>query len=345
MHGAAVTLARRFAEIRRPGLLVATDMLDLAAFLALARRGCGDVPVLLYMHENQITYPLPADPERGPMRRQAGERDRHYGFVNFSSMLAADRVAFNSAYHRDELLTALPAFLRHFPDHREVERVAEIAARSLVLPVGLELEGVPSPERASRGGGGPPLLLWNQRWEYDKDPAALMRVLQRLSRSGPDFRLALCGQTYGRRPRSLESGIEALGERVIHAGHLSRGRYLEMLGRADVVLSTARHEFFGVAVAEAVAAGAFPLVPARLAYPEVLPAEVHPACLYRDEDDLLERLRERLSSPERARRGAEPIARWVRERFDWQSLASRYDDLADDMCARHGAFAGTSGRP
>ena len=41
-----------------------------------------------------------------------------------------------------------------------------------------------------------------------------------------------------------------------------------MLRKAHVVVSTARHDFQGLAVLEAVAAGCIPLVPDRLAYPE-----------------------------------------------------------------------------
>ena len=77
-------------------LIVATDMLDLTTFLALTRTRTAGVPVLLYAHENQWTYPLPTDPGTGPMRRQKGERDRHYAWVNVSSMLAADRITFTA---------------------------------------------------------------------------------------------------------------------------------------------------------------------------------------------------------------------------------------------------------
>ena len=43
----------------------------------------------------------------------------------------------------------------------------------------------------------------------------------------------------------------------------------KILESSDVVVSTAIHEFFGIAIAEAAAAGAIPIVPRRLAYPEI----------------------------------------------------------------------------
>ena len=70
MHGGAVTLARRFnRDGWQPDLILATDMLDLTTFLALTRHRIDKLPVALYLHENQLTYPLPADAATGPMRR------------------------------------------------------------------------------------------------------------------------------------------------------------------------------------------------------------------------------------------------------------------------------------
>ncbi len=79
MHGGAVTMARKVEELARkgdlPDVIFASDMLNLPAFLALARRFMTDVPVVLYMHENQLTYPLP----------EGSERDFTYAYINYLS--------------------------------------------------------------------------------------------------------------------------------------------------------------------------------------------------------------------------------------------------------------------
>lgn len=330
MHGAAVTLARRF--LQQPvtaDLLLVTDMLDLTTFLALTRRRTANTPVALYMHENQLTYPLPADPTKGPMRRQLGERDRHYAFINYASMLAADRVLFNSRYHRRSFLEALPKFLRHFPEYKELGSVRPIERRSAVLPVGIDLQRL-DPRRAFQRSEEPPLILWNQRWEYDKNPEAFFAALHELAGAGVAFRLALCGQQYGKRPAVFDEALERLGSRVIHAGHARLPRYRELLWEATVTVSTAHHEFFGIAILEAIYAHTFPILPRRLSYPEIIPAAFHEQCLYQGTEELLSRLRWALQFPQQARREAAQLAATV-VRYDWQSLASSYDELLEGL--------------
>jgi glycosyltransferase involved in cell wall biosynthesis len=330
MHGAALTLARRLEEQPSFDLLLATDMLDLTTFLALTRERTAFTPVALYAHENQLTYPLPEDPDRGPMRRQAGERDRHYGFINLASMLAADRVLFNSAWHRDSFLEAVDPFLRHFPDHRETGAVVAIAESSAVVPVGVEVEDLPDGIDSS---AEPPLVLWNQRWEYDKNPAAFFAALERLAASGTSFRVALCGERFARRPRVFERGVEALGDRVVHVGWLPREEYVTLLGEAAVVLSTADHEFFGISIVEAICAGAWPVLPRRLAYPEILPARYHEGCLY-DDDAGLDRLLRAALERGRERSSRAGLATQMRERFGWARVAPLYDSVFEEVARR-----------
>ncbi len=49
----------------------------------------------------------------------------------------------------------------------------------------------------------------------------------------------------------------------------NKREYQALLQQSNVVLSTALHDFQGIAVLEGVAAGCIPVVPNRLAYPEL----------------------------------------------------------------------------
>ena len=110
-------------------IIIATDMFDLAAFLGLTRDLTAGVPVALYFHENQLTYPLP------PGR----VRDLAFPWINYTSALAADAICFNSDFHRRAFLEALPTLLGRFHDHQELDLIDGIAAKSRVLPPGIEL--------------------------------------------------------------------------------------------------------------------------------------------------------------------------------------------------------------
>ncbi len=348
MHGGAVTLARRFMEsCERPDVILATDMLDLSTFLALTRSLTSNVPALLYMHENQLTYPLPAEPDRGPMRRQKGERDHHYAFVNYASMLAAERVVFNSDYHRRAWFEELPRFLRHFPEYNELDSVAELRGKSEVLPVGIECGDYdeaaagkhPASAPTDAAGGAPsvaPLLIWNQRWEYDKNPAQLLRALRQVADRGVPFRLAICGQAFNEAPEEFAAIEASFADHLVHFGFAERAEYLRLLDEADITVSTAEHEFFGIAVLEAMARGAFAVLPDRLSYPELLSgAEISPAtrrrCLYDAHDDLVEKLVWGLQNVDEARRLGGELARNAR-RFDWATVAPDYDALLERVC-------------
>ena len=330
MHGGAVTLARRFltGNMPKPDLILATDMLDLTTFLALTRAITHDVPALLYMHENQLTYPLPTDGAVGPMRRQLGERDRHYAFVNYVSMLTAVGTLFNSQYHLDSFFAALPNFLKHFPEYNEMGTIAQLQSKSRALPVGVDfarltLDGLPrSPLPNSESS---PLIVWNQRWEYDKNPDDFFAALYVMADEGIPFRLALCGQQYGKRPSAFTSAIEKLADQIIHVGHADMATYRQLLWEATVTVSTAHHEFFGISILEAIFCETFPILPNRLSYPELIPQAHHEACLYEDRGGLVERLRWALTHPVPAKKSAQALATAV-ACYDWSLIAPQYDD-------------------
>ncbi len=327
MHGAAVTLARQVAALDpRPDVLLASDMLDVAAFLGLARHRLAGVPVAVYFHENQLAYPpLAAAESWSPSRqRRARRRDAHYPFVNLTSALAADRALWNSAYNRDSFLAALPAFLRSFPDYREVDAAERVAARSQVLPVGLDLTALDGARPVQRWPG-PPRVVWNHRWEHDKDPGTFFAALAVLAERGMAFEVVVLGESFGQEPPEMAAARSQLAGRVRHWGHVAdRAAYAGWLWNSDVVVSTARQEFFGVAVAEAMYCGCQPLLPRRLAYPELVPAERQEAVLYDDFDGLVARLATALTAPDRQLTGALQVRMAA---YGWSLLAARYDEV------------------
>lgn len=331
MHGGAVTLARRFNELAlKPNVLLATDMLDLTTFLALTRSRTADIPTVLYMHENQLTYPLPEDPGKGPMRRQAGERDLHYGFINYASMTAADLVLTNSEFHRRELLQAIAGFLRRFPEYRSLAEVPALESKTQVLPVGVDLAELLSARSSERSQ--PPLILWNQRWEYDKDPDSFFSVISKLADRDVLFQLALCGEVFERTPKALEAIQERLGNRIAHVGFAPRESYLQLLWKATLTISTALHEFFGIAILEAALCETLPFLPRRLSYPELIPEQFHHHIFYDRQEDLLERLVWALTHPVEIRELTAELSGSLTS-YSWEEIAPQYDRLFEDLMA------------
>src|SRR5262245_22045491 len=109
MRGAALALEGPARALPPPDLLIVTDMLNLPETLALLRDHWGArLPVILYFHENQLTYPVSG----------GDERDLHFGLVNIHSALSADLVLFNSRFHLEDFLGAVPKVLRQMPDER-----------------------------------------------------------------------------------------------------------------------------------------------------------------------------------------------------------------------------------
>ena len=325
MQGGAITLARRAASLDEPpDLLLASDMLNLPVFLALSGDRLGQVPIALYFHENQLTYPLPP----------GEKRDLHYGFINLASALRADALFFNSAHHLAKFVDELPRLLKHFPDYNELWVVEVLRAKARVLPLGLDLARFDA-FRPARARTGAALVLWNHRWEYDKDPAAFFAAIYALVEDGLDFKVILLGESFRNKPAEFLEARRLLGERIVHFGFAEDpADYARLLWQADVVVSTAIHEFFGAAVVEACYCGCFPVLPRRLSYPELIPPELHTACLYDDVEGLLARLRLAILDVEvvRTRSLQAHMAR-----YDWEQMAPEYDTRLAEV-SPHGAY-------
>lgn len=337
VRGGAVTLAEQVeAVVARTGppdvVLVGGDLVDVAALRTFARRALGSAPVALFLHENQVAV------EVAP-----GERPEPWAaWTTWRSLLAADAVAVATDFHRDALGAALPALLDTAPDHGHHHRLAEVVAgiEVLGLPVPVaELVATPRPP----ADGGPPVVVWNQRWDDDKRPVALLSVLVALAEAGVDLRVALTGLRQHRHPPKVAELVAKLGGRVVVDAEQPPDAYREVLLASDVVVATARHEFFGVAPVEAMAAGCVALLPDRLAYPELVPVELHDAVLYRGQ--LFDRLRSVLEDVTSARRRVVGL-REAMLVHDVATVVPRWDGWLDDVVARAAARSeGPAPRP
>ncbi len=320
MRGAAVTLGEATIEWIGangvPDLIVATDMVDLAAYLAVIRRAAPGVAAVIYMHENQLCYP-----------RQPGEPlDQGLAWATWRSLVVADAVWFNSEFHRTELLTALPAFLGGVVDHDHLHLVGSVALKSRVVPVGVDIAAIGALPDRRVADPDEPLVVSNHRWHHDKDVGAILRALLRLADSGVAFRVAVVGDEQGGWRDELMPLIGRLGECVESVGHVPRSDYLALLSRSDIVVSAARNEFFGVSVVEAIAAGAVPVLPRRLSYPEVVPSRFHDSVLY-ESGGLTSALRDTISQLGLRRRQTIGLAAGM-ARFGWDRVGEMHDAAA-----------------
>lgn len=315
MRHSAVTFAEQTGDLLNPNkdlpwdIVFCTDMLNLAEFRGLCPPEIRRLPTVVYFHENQLTYP----------DQQQLERDLHFAYSNFTTATAADRIWFNSEFHRDEFLSAMPQFLSRMPDFGHVDLIDQLAEKSAVMSPGITVI-TPPPRREP----GPMRIVWVSRWEHDKNPDLFFAALQQLIEGDIDFRVSVLGESYRNSPACFALAKEWLGNRVDQWGFAAdRDSYVDCLRRSDVVVSTADHEFFGLAVLEAVAAGCVPVVPNALAYPETLGAG-HPLLHGGSVEDLtakLSGLAAQLANAETLPAHLTPSV----ERFFWNVRAAEMD--------------------
>ena len=319
MHGGAVELAKQFNELKqKPDLVLATSMLDLTTFLALTREKSAGIPTAIYFHENQLTYPW--SPQDRDVKKK---RNNHYSFINYVSALAADKVFFNSEYHRDSFLEALPKFLKQFPDKRGHLNIDLIKEKSEVLHLGMDLTPFEAFRDSDKEKESDAVILWNHRWEYDKRPKAFFKCLFRLKERGIKFKLVVLGEQNDVNPPIFEEAKEKLSNEILHWGYTEdQESYARWLWRADILPVTSNQDFFGGSVVEAMYCDCHPILPNRLAYPEHIPKKIHRDFLY-EEGELDIRLETAIQNVMSIR---QVDYQSMVKLYDWQELIGKYDE-------------------
>ena len=261
---------------------------------------------LTYFHENQFAYP-----------RRVGDK-YYYQFtaINFNSALASDRIAFNSHFNRESFLKNCTKYVKSAVDMDLSWTVDTLEEKSDVLYPGLDFTEIDN--LGSRPNNEVPVIVWNHRWEHDKNPEDFFNGLAELEEEGLDFKLILLGQSFLSRPECFEKAQSRFQKKIVHIGFAaSYPEYVSLLQQGDIVVSTSLHEFYGIAVIEALRAGCLPILPDRLSYPELFENKflygegdfvncLRGALLYRNQLDTLE-------------------VKKLTDKFSWKSLSDRYD--------------------
>lgn len=314
----AAEVDRLYLAGHRWDMIVCTDMLNLAEFKGLLRTPVRELPCLVYFHENQFEYP----------DRQNRERDFHFAFTNFTTAVAADIVWFNSQFNRETMLGHLRRLSSSWPDFAPRQQIQQIADKAAI-----ERPGVQFVSGTCRPMNVPLHLVWAARWEHDKNPAQFLEILKQLRVREFEFQLSVLGQGYTNVPREFATIADMFATEIRHWGfQSSRDDYLRILAEADVFLSTASHEFFGLSAVEAICCGCIPLLPNRLVYPEWLHTDVKPdrrQFLYESVDQAVEFI---VALPQSdVLSVATELTNECRQQYAWSGRADAMDALIVDF--------------
>jgi len=274
MHGAAITLAKKLSKHSEPDHILVSEMCDVAVLKALIPAEWNS-KITVYFHENQLTFPW--SPKDIDLKLQ---RNNHYAFINYTSALAADYVVFNSNFHFHEFVNALPKFLHQFPEKKDLSFLSEIKTKASVIPIHLFF-----PESNSKKWlNTTPRILWNHRWEYDKNPELFFQTLFKLKKQGLKFELVVLGKKGEAYPHVFKEAKEKLASELVHFGFEENFEtYISLISSAHLIPVTSIQDFFGISALEAAAIGAYPLLPNRLAFPEHFNSKEH---LYETDSEL-----------------------------------------------------------
>ncbi len=320
MRLAAPYYAERLHELgQRFDRILCSTFVDVAAFRGLAPAWVREVPLLTYFHENQFAYPVQVE----------DERDFHFALTNLTTALASDSLAFNSLYNLNSFIEGIEKLLKKSYDLKLVNPGKIIRKKSRLLWPGIDFSMIDSKiydEEEKSKNDSPPVIVWNHRWEHDKNPELFFKTLFELDSEGLDFRLVVLGKSFRVLPEIFKEAKTRLSHKLLHMGYAkSRHDYARWLRHGDIAVSTARHEFFGIAIIEAVRAGCRPLVPRRLSYPELFPEEF----LY--ENNNVEKFAVRLKQEIlRKRRLTPDLAGKLTDRFSWDRLALDYQTWIEE---------------
>ncbi len=326
-----MTLARETSffyekEASHPDAFIVTSLTDGAAFRGLLAPSLRSVPIIHYMHENQMSYPI--NPSNLSHKNQELFQQHILPAYHLNQAMAADKLVFNSHFHLEDFFCHLDSFLKEHSEKSLREKCLLMKEEALVIPIGLPWPKDPLTPFHDR----PKRLLWNHRWEYDKGPQEFSTLIERVLKQHPQWQVSLIGEIRVEVPEAFTSLQKNFPENVVQFGRLEKRQdYLNHLQLCRVLPVTSHHDFLGLAVLEAMLYGVIPILPKRLIYPELIPQELHDTLLYKDEGvefyEKVHRVMDDGLSKEQENLLRESLAL-----YKWNKIALQWQKLLEEVC-------------
>jgi len=312
--------------LRNYDLIIATSMTDLNGLIGFVPV-LGKIPSLVYFHENQFAYPA-----SDRIKENRTIENVEPMLVPVYAALSANAVCFNTNYNANTFRTGLKQLLKRLPDYVPAGLVEQIDAhvQQLIVPVDDDFFPAKLTEKSNVFS-----LVWNHRWEYDKWPECLFLALELLNDQNITFELYILGEQFSNSPEIFNEAKDKFSHQIKRWGRVEDVQdYQAVLRKSHVVVSTALHDFQGLAVLEAVASGCLPVVPDRLAYCELFDEKYRYASCMDDIDQQAKHLSDHLINLyEKFKLNKFPLAPDVSE-LSWHNKKHQYAELIEKVAGK-----------
>ena len=322
MHGGAITLANEVLKLKEDiDLILCSDFLNLPVFNSICGNKISNLPILMYFHENQLSYPWSPEDKDIDLKR-----DLHYHYINYTSSLVSDYNFFNSKYHLNSFISSVKKYLKKMPDFNNFESIDLILEKSSSLYIGCELEKFN--DYKLNKNNNKPLILWNHRWEFDKNPKFFFKNLFKIKDEGIDFELAILGEKFKEYPEIFDKAKSKLSDNIVQFGYCDTfEEYAKWLWKADILPVTSNQDFFGISIVEAVYCNVIPILPKRLTYPELFNFNENSDYFYFDDQMFYQKLKESIINYKKKTLDLSGLVK----QYDWKYMAPLYDKTLNDF--------------
>ena len=237
-------------------------------------------------------------------------------------------------YHLFEKRNLVHAVAIHATSRLEAESLECLGlGREIhVIPLGVDLVISPSPPKRPNS---PLRILFLSRLHPMKGLPLLFQALALLRREGLRPFLTVAGEGDAAYPRKLKQAMETLGleSQIEFIGFVQGEDKTRVLADADIFVLPSHQENFGVAAAEAMAAGLPVIVSDQVGIAPDIQEYGAGLVVQCGADSIKEGLKKLMGDPvlrsEMGRQGQ----RLVRERFSWEKVASQLIELYEGILA------------